>query len=158
MKHAILLALLLACGTAQATEDALLKAVAFALTADDATPVWADNRANCVFRLENMGATRNGTYIYYLNNIDPTRTAIAPYATFHEGRAISESLHVDLFGERTIREYRFPAFKIGEMAMHASRGEETKVTLELDTREHERVARAWKYIYSHGCKGHKSSF
>jgi hypothetical protein len=149
---AFLVALLLACGTAQAAGDVLLRAVTFALTGSDNESVSVLDRVHCIFRMEEI----NFIEIYYLNNVDPARLDIHQVQLKMPNGNIATWVEVSLFGDRTVYESRpYPG---KECLMGCGGDKEANHRLKLTTREDERVVRAWKYIYSHGCTGSKSSF
>jgi clan AA aspartic protease (TIGR02281 family) len=135
--------------SAQTSDDAILKAVAFALTGDDSRHVqdWPD----CVYVVKTESP--NGpVFTFRLNNIDPERLNVAERSDSETDIHISgEDTVVDEYG---VDPYA-PVNTTGgnKVLLHHSQW-----TLKLPTNESERLRRAWRYIYSHGCTGHKGAF
>jgi hypothetical protein len=151
--------------SALADTDVFLNAVAFALTGNDTANVQAFDRANCVFMLnaKNIGGHLGGE-VFHLNNVDIDRLTFQPWENV-AGKWIEVALH----GETTVYEYT------GTYTIDPNNpvvtAEQQKVLQEMEkpessssfvikiySGERDRLMRAWKYIYSHGCKGKKSSF
>jgi clan AA aspartic protease (TIGR02281 family) len=134
---------------AQASDGALLKAVAFALTGDDSRHVqdWPD----CVYVIKPESPT-GPVFTFRLNNIDPERLKVA------EGTDTETDIHIS--GEDTIvDEYSInPDIPPNTMRGNRVLLHHSQWTLKLPTNESERLLRAWRYVYSHGCTGHKGSF
>jgi hypothetical protein len=151
LKTNILLALLVVCSSAQADDDVLLKAVAFALTGSDGGHVTAVDWDQCVFRVEQV----NFSETYHLNNIDPTRLRFEQSKSTTQYADISYFVEVSLFGKGTVYEFLSPFEDKGGAPL--MQGGVASYQLHLPTREYQRVVEAWKYIYSHGCKGKISS-
>lgn len=143
---------------AGAQSAALMNAVAFALTGNDASPVHVIDQANCVFmiRPESVDGKVVGE-IFHLNNVQTDRITIQP---FHN--AIDQWLRVELRGASTVYEYtgnhpEWFADPLYRMSTGRPR-EASSYTLTLSTTEYDRMVRAYQYIYQHGCKGSKSLF
>jgi clan AA aspartic protease (TIGR02281 family) len=129
--------------------DTMLKAVAFVLANGDLAKVKAVDWAKCVFRVESIPLWHE-VDTFYLNNVDPARI------TIHQE---SVNIVVDLFGEDVVLDGSLAGF---ENSMGEKKPPEhytlTEAHISRKTAEYQRTVRAWKYIYSHGCTGHKSSF
>ncbi len=154
-----------------APSDTLLEAVGFALTANDNAVVQVIDRSNCVFGI--------GTSVFHLNNIATDRITLKSWVT--ESPMFGRKTHVTvaLHGDATIYETdevakfdhsndpglpaEFAALMKKDrvenpeqyMSHHITSKEHT---LSFETDESDRVQRAWKYIYAHGCVGAKSHF
>jgi clan AA aspartic protease (TIGR02281 family) len=138
-----------AAALAQAGDDAILKAVAFALTGDDSRHVqdWPD----CVYVIKAEAAS-GPVFTFRLNNIDPERLKIVEIGDTETDTHISgEDTIVDEYGVNA----DVPPNTTGgnKVLLHHSQW-----TLKFPTNESERLLRAWHYIYTHGCTGHKGSF
>ena len=103
---------------------------------------------------------------FKLNNIDPARIVIEPFTTtFKDGRTPDYFVDISVFGEGVVWELNGPdkhkyvhldgTIEYFNTLPHY---EANTHQIRLGTREYERVVRAWKYIYAHGCAGRKSSF
>jgi clan AA aspartic protease (TIGR02281 family) len=126
--------------------NTFLKAVAFALTGDDSTHVsdWDD----CVFQIK-VGAPIS-VLTFHLNNVDPARIRVAmaeQSATETDVRIFGEGVVVDEYGPDP------NSATAPKVLTH-----HTQWSVLTHTSEYDRLLRAWKYIYSHGCTGHTSSF
>jgi len=124
--------------------DTLLQAVSFVLTGSDIADVRAVDRGGCVFEIVDYGGIRGATERFYLNNVDLARVTLqGPFGDgpFHW---IDESIR----GQAVINEYtdRDGAHRRSDMAIR------------LGTVELARVLRAWRYIYTHGCRSTASAF
>ena len=119
----------------------LLKAVAFALTGDDSTHVsdWPD----CVFQIK-VGSPVE-VLTFHMNNIDPARIRITDGGDIH---IAGEGVVLDEYGKDSLS----AATALAVLTHH------DQWTITTHTTEPDRLLRAWKYIYSHGCQGQKSSF
>jgi hypothetical protein len=138
----------------QQTDDtALLKAINFALTGrDDITYTFAD-RLNCVVRWIRPSAQAGvqAVQTFYLNEVDVSR--IAFFKITETTQYDKEYLtRVELHGESTIEQNTF------DPAVGTQPFELTQTRLDLHTAEYNRVLRAWRYIYAHGCASSKTSF
>jgi hypothetical protein len=138
--------LALATTTAIAMEDPLMQAVGFALTGSDNTKVQIIDRKNCVFRI--------GSYdVFQLNNVQVNRLVIE--------KSFGMFVTVELHGNAPVYEQTGDMFKDAGFTLPAGvpdHGISNERTLDLVTKEPDRVQRAWKYIYSHGCVGKQSPF
>jgi hypothetical protein len=145
--------------------NSFLNAVAFALTGSDATPVRVVDQANCVFMVNPK--TENGRIVgevFHLNNIQTDRISIQPWEN-----VLGRWVQVELRGSSTIYEYT-GAYNTDATNPLVTPEQQEKLqslvqprqsasfTLKLDATETDRVVRAWRYIYSNGCKGSRSSF
>jgi hypothetical protein len=157
-----------------ASDTSLVRAVTFALTGSDGTKVDALDASNCVFQVKSEKYFRDDRYtavdIFYLNNVDPHRIAIQNRQQTEYSGQTSSFIDVDLYGEEAVWEGPTtlifdPTLKGSLNPRRDSNGNlqfrmerRTHKSLELNTPEFDRYARAWKYIYADGCKGSKSSF
>jgi hypothetical protein len=118
-----------------------MRAVGFALTGrDDAEPKAID-RANCVFAYKDD--------VFYLNNVQTDRIKI-------QENPFGGVINVDLHGDDIVVEH-------GVVSTDPNRENRKEYDLKeyhliLKTDELDRMKRAWRYIYSHGCAGKKSPF
>ncbi len=101
--------------------------------------------------------TENGRLVgevFHLNNVQIDRVSIVPWQNIG-GRWIQ----VELRGASTIYEYT-GAYDSDKPYQGLNRPRRSaSLTLKLQkTTELDRVVRAWRYIYSNGCKGAKSAF
>jgi hypothetical protein len=119
--------------------EAVLKAINFALTGVDEITFKFLDEAACVVTNARPGTRSVDTF--YLNAIDASHTKFLLVRQTTTGQT-----RVELHGESAIR----------ETTLRPARQLET--TLSLNTLEHDRVMRAWKYIYANGCTSAKSSF
>jgi hypothetical protein len=138
--------------------DTFTDAIAFAVSGSDATKVVAVNKQNCIFKV--------GNDTFYFNNIYLDRATTRPMRN-NLGR---EWVEVDLHGKDKIVEiYVEPAKNDGsEIARNmAARYPDmfkpkwqshTDYVLTVQTKEHDRLVRAWRFIYANGCKAKESPF
>ena len=128
----------------RAGDGALLKAIAFVLTGDDANAITFVDRAECAVRFHpGTGNYFDDTYelaqtpaiTVYLNRVNLARSGV---------RAFEHGVEVTLRGESVVR---YPPAKSTS---------EYRITHGTD--EYQRFRRALDYIYSHGCKGAKDAF
>jgi clan AA aspartic protease (TIGR02281 family) len=132
----------------QANDAVLTTAVAFALTGDDGSRPqrWPD----CIYVVKGQAPTP--VWTFHLNNIDSQRLRI-------EERSETET-DVHISGEDVIvDEYNVdPTIPAGTMGGNKIITHHNQWILKLPTSEFDRLARAWHYIYGHGCTGHQGSF
>jgi hypothetical protein len=148
--------------SANATEpDVFMRAVGFALTGSDDADPRAIDRANCIFELKDE--------IFRLNNIHTDRIEIQgreQKSAYGTRRWVTVSLHGDEVVYETTRK---PMTDDGSKFMQELKQSMPELfkphrevskehQLQLETGDQNRVARAWTYIYSHGCAGKKSPF
>jgi len=156
MKSWSLLALsLFVCPFAAAQDPALLKAISFALTGSDASNFEFSDASQCTVHRSVSNATGHGEEVYYLNNIDPSRSVFTQYTQKYPEYAMSQFFStVELHGEGAVYEYHWimdrPAFN------NTMKTADHEIT--VYTSEHSRLIRSWKYIYAHGCKAAHSSY
>jgi hypothetical protein len=150
-----------------ANDDVFTKAVTFALTGSDSSDVKIVDRAACIFSISNgTKGNHNGDKIFHLNNVDLGRLKISTNAeSYPRGSmyAMIKGLTITLHGEATVYEdteiYQVPPEVSQAYGKdHIGPTSANDYTIGLYTDEYNRVVRAWKYIYTHGCKGSKSSF
>ncbi|MFI4890952.1 MAG: TIGR02281 family clan AA aspartic protease [Steroidobacterales bacterium] len=128
--------------------DVLLKAVAFALAGDDTTHVEAGT--DCTFQIPVFAATLT----FHLNNVDPARIRF-------ERPNLHSQTRVQIFGERVVVDRDGEASDetmIGGRYYDGGLTHYTTFIIVAHTTEYQRMLRAWRYIYAHGCDGMKSSF
>jgi clan AA aspartic protease (TIGR02281 family) len=138
-----------AAALSQTSNGAILKAVAFALTGDDSRHVqdWPD----CVYTIKPESPS-DSVFTFRLNNVDPERLKVIEISELETDVHISgEDTVVDEFGVNP--DIPFNTTGGSRVLLHHSQW-----TLKLPTNEADRLLRAWHYIYSHGCIGHKGSF
>jgi len=146
---------------AYAADDVLLQAVSFALTGSDGSKVVAVDRAQCIFKIDNE--------TYFLNNIYVDRISVRNWSN----KLGNFWATVDLHGKKKVFEQFTPApvFTGSEsdrlsMSINPNYFAEAKArtsastdyTLRVETRESDRLLKAWQYIYANGCKGMTSPF
>jgi hypothetical protein len=136
------IALTLACSTVTHGEtDVFMRAVGFALTGrDDAEPKAID-RANCVFAYQDD--------VFYLNNVQTDRIQI---------QENQFGINVVLHGDDIVVEHGVVSTDPNGQSAKMHRENRKEYHLILKTDELDRMKRAWRYIYSHGCVGKKSPF
>jgi hypothetical protein len=144
-----------------ASPETLLKAINFALQGKDvARYVWK-SRPDCVVVSD---ATFSGVHtieVLYLNRVDASRIRVKPYSLRNPAGRIENYVEVELHGEDTIREYTSDEPKTASadtQAIMKALAPPTEWSYTLETNEPDRVVRAWKYIYAHGCRSAHSSF
>jgi len=135
-----------------AADDSLLKAINFALTGSDRITYSFTERGACVVSWTHPSAEDgvNAVDTFYLNNIDISRAAwqeMQSKSQFGTNRFIRVELH----GESAIRENGF--IPRASQVLTAN-----DVTLDLHTTERDRLIRARRYVYAHGCKSAHSSY
>ena len=147
-------------GYADSESDVLLKTVAFALTANEGTEVEAVDQRDCVFRINKE--------IYRLNNVRLDRLRFQDQVRTLKDRKHQVTL-VYLSGETTVQESIYEGLDENNNQLTAEVMQQLKekfpgvfeahntplnqVTLVLPTDDGRRVREAWRFIYSHGCRG-----
>jgi hypothetical protein len=140
-------------------DDVLLNAINFALTGHDGIRYTFSDRTACVmthaqpsFDIMTNSVTPGvqAVEIFHINNIDVSRIVFTKMQRKSRD-AVDYFTRVELHGESVIRENTFEPAR-GQSLLS------NDVTLDLNTTEYDRLVRAWRYIYSHGCKSAKSSF
>jgi hypothetical protein len=140
--------------------EVLTQAVSFAITGTDATKVTVVDRAQCIFKINN--------FTYYLNNVFADRIYVRNWSN----KLGNFWATVDLHRKRKIVEEFVPApvftgsesdrlLMAGDpnyFATKAQTSTATDYTIRVETRESERLTKAWQYIYANGCKGMTSPF
>ena len=140
---ALVAGLLLVSGAAHSETDVFMRALGFALTGrDDAEPK-AINRANCVFAYQDD--------VFYLNNVQTDRIKI-------QENQFGGVINVDLHGDDIVVEHGVVSTDPTDQSAKTHRENRKEYHLILKTDELDRMKRAWRYIYSHGCTGKKSPF
>lgn len=146
----------LAGGVAEASppsaNDVLLKAINFALTGSDRTTYSFTDRGACSVSWKRPSAQDGVDAVdaFYINSIDVSRAAWQEMESKTPVFGTSRFIRVELLGETVIRSNGF---------IPASTTLSTNdVTLDLNTSERDRLIRAWRYIYAHGCKSARSSY
>jgi hypothetical protein len=126
---------------------------------DDSKVIVAD-RAQCIFKINN--------FTYHLNNVYADRIAVRNWSN----KIGNFWATVDLHGKRKIVEEFVPApvftgsetdrlLMAGDPNYFATKAQTsvaTDYTIRVETRESERLIKAWQYIYANGCKGMTSPF
>ena len=143
-----------------ADDDALMRAVGFALTgSDDADTKVIGDRANCVFAIKND--------LFRLNNVYTNRIKIQLWQRQPHG-ILEQWVTVVLYGDEIVFENTVePPKDDGSELMQQMRANSpemfkphhytyTEYELYLATSDQDRVKRAWQYVYSHGCTGRQS--
>jgi hypothetical protein len=145
--------------SARADTDAFLSAVMFALTGSDKVTIQIVDRPNCVFLLTTeYGDGKIVGETYHLNNVDVDRIKIEQWHNSY-----SQWIQTELHGDSVVYERRL--MKPGALLPKSfpnidlpSQTSSNSTTLTIYSNELERLSHAWKYVYSHGCKGKKSPF
>ena len=130
--------LLSPCTALAANDDVLMQAVSFAVTGSDANKVVVVDRAQCIFRVKDD--------TYYFNNIYTDRVAIQYWTN-----KLFQWATVDIHGKKKVVDHFSPPPK----GQTTSSSDET---IYVNTRESDRLKKAWEYIYANGCKGMTSPF
>ena len=135
-------------------DDVLLTAINFALSGHDGITYKFSDRLECVVTKDFPSAQQGVQAVetFYLNNIDASRIAFLKMQSKSEYE-VENFTRVELHGESVVRENKFDPEPPTLQPLQF-----TDVTLDLHTTEYDRLVRAWRYIYSHGCKSAKSSF
>lgn len=143
-----------------ANDDPFLKAVSFALTGSDGGTIKVMDRRNCTFAVEND--------VFHLDRVETDRISLREFRNKLGDQWIVVELHGDKIVVRTTPPANLaPGLdqesidKIRQKAPHLFETSTTTYSdypLRLETSEKDRVARAWSYIYAHGCTGRKSPF
>jgi len=146
---------------ARGEPDVFMRAVGYALTGSDNAEPKAIDRAKCVF-----GVKKD---VFRLNNVHTDRIVIQGWQSktaygvehwvtvaLHGDEVVYETTSEPVKDDgsefvRQLRQYHPESFK----PQHATTKEHE---LRLDTADQDRVTRAWKYIYDHGCVGKQSPF
>lgn len=141
--------------------DTLLKAINFALLGnDDRRYVWK-SREQCIVMMPPMESVQSATDFdtFYLNHIDVSRMRVESYDVKFNDH-IEHRVKVELHGEDVILEQRMqvPANYGPVPPAYSGTRSTAEYTYTRETTEYERMVRAWKYIYSHGCHSAKASF
>lgn len=157
----IAFALLVWSNTIHAESDILLEAISFAITGSDGANVIPIDRAKCIFRISDD--------TFYLNNVQTDRISIQNWKN-----KLQQWATIELHGKDKVAEVYSPGIKftgseLDQAAMardpnfFAKRGRPSAApkndyTITVYTREQDRLLKAWRYIYAHGCKGTSSPF
>jgi hypothetical protein len=156
MRKTITLGLLFIFGAASnaatVDDDVLLKAINFALTGHDGITYSFVDRGACVVNWV-RGSSETAVQAiqtYHLNSVDASRISIQRMKSTSQF-GVESLIRVELHGESVIQENGFTPPETTKFDLN-------DVTLDLHTTEYDRLMRAWRYIYSHGCKSGRSSF
>ena len=151
----------LAASSELAASDAkLLKALSFARFGSDGVPIEVVDISQCVFRRVLSVGENAGEEVYYVNNIDPSRISISQwkenalaYSLGPGWRLDGQYWKVEIHGEGKIMEthWRHKDPKLNRDSVVSDE------ELIFYTNDRLRIKRSWKYIFSHGCIGHKIS-
>jgi len=165
------LLLLAAAAPVLAQRDPFLPTVAFALTGDDDAKVLPVDRTHCVF---SVGDPDRKMETFYLNNIQVDRlvfnrsvrknnvgefplTTVELHgnATVYESDETKEPLKEGAFDPALARQMKKTDPNVFSAKPTRSHTTSNEHTLSIYTGDHERLVRAWKYIYANGCSGQK---
>ena len=137
---------------ARVDDATLLKAINFALTGGDRTTYVFESREQCTVTSSHPSAQEGVQAVetYYLNNVDVSRIEFLKMHSKSQFET-EDFIRVQLRGESVVRVTTFAPTTTPALQW-------TAVSLDLHTDEYQRVIRAWRYIYAHGCKSAKSSF
>ena len=140
-----------------ADSETLLKAINFALLgSDDRVYSWR-SVGDCVVVSEADNPNFRSVEVLHLNNVDAARLRVGQYSLSFKDGHTEHYVKVELHGEDTIRDYALQNKAAGETSLpepsSTTSWEYTRQTL-----EHDRMVRAWRYVYAHGCKSAHSSF
>jgi hypothetical protein len=140
----------------------LLKAVGFALTGTDDAEVGVVDRRHWIFAI--------GTEVFFLNNVEVDRLDLRSVVSAKRLDYGEEYVLSDLHGGAAVYEnatqVTFDPTNQLDVAIRQNKPDffepkrfrSNEHPLVLHTREADRVKRAWKFIYSHGCSGARSRF
>lgn len=135
---------------AYAESGPLEQAVSFVTTGSDSSSVLAVDRPNCIFQVsQEQSGTIVQEYKWHFNAIDTKRINLRPAYGGMMGNSVTTNVH----GSSTILELLDPGE--GDNAHWRSYSDREYI---VSTDEYPRLARAWQYIYSHGCKARSSNF
>ena len=132
--------------------EVLLKAINFALTGYDGIGYVYVDQAECIVSWTRP-STQPGVQVidtFHLNNVDASRIKFVKMKSTFESE-VTYFHRIELYGESVIRENSFSPSTTPPLYWD-------DVTLDVQTTEHDRLVRAWHYIYTHGCKSARSSF
>jgi hypothetical protein len=132
---------MLACTVAHSETDVFIRAVGFALTGMDDAETKVIDRANCVFAYQDD--------VFYLNNVHTDRIQI---------QDLGGVINVVLHGDDIVVDHGVVLTDPTDQSAKTHRVNRKEYRLILKTDELDRMKRAWRYIYSHGCVGKKSPF
>jgi hypothetical protein len=152
--------LLSPCAALAVNDDVLMQAVSFAVSGSDANKVVVVDRAQCIFKVKDD--------TYYFNNIYTDRVAFQ----YWKNKLGDEWATVDIHGKKKVVDHYSPppTFTGSELDRQlmadnpnyfATKGQtasSSDETIRVNTRESDRLKKAWAYIYANGCKGMTSPF
>jgi hypothetical protein len=136
-----------------AESDLLLQVVSFAVTGSDGSKVVVVDRAQCIFRV------RSDTF--YFNNVYTDRIS---FQNLHNqlGQAwstveIHGKLKVVDVGNVSVQEPAELTKALKDYYREVYEANSTSYTdriIRVDTRESDRLVKAWQFIYAHGCQSY----
>jgi hypothetical protein len=135
--------------------DTLLRAINFALLGTDTPSFKWKSAEDCVVISVTDGTAATFTEVLHLNNVNFSRISIRQYQLKYSDH-VEDYVEVGLHGEDVVRESTMEP-KSADVP-HLEPGTQMEYTYKRQTKEYERMVRAWKYIYSHGCRSARSSF
>jgi hypothetical protein len=140
--------------------DVLLKAINFAINGKDEKDFVWKSRPECVVVAEHGMPNFHSVEVVYLNNVDASRIRVGPYSLSYQDGHVEHYVKVELHGEATIREYsaEYQGKDLTGQPVQPSHESSTDWAYDRQTIEADRMIRAWKYIYAHGCSSARSSF
>jgi hypothetical protein len=128
--------------------DTLLEAVTFVLTGKDIGDIRIVDRAGCIFERTSFSSRQSPvlTERYYLNNVDLSRVTLRGPLT--DGFNFYHWIDENIRGQGVVYEYT------NQSGTH----QQSEFSPNLQTAELGRVQRAWRYIYTHGCRSAASAY
>jgi hypothetical protein len=131
------------------------QAVSFAVTGSYGSRVVAVDRAQCIFRVKQN--------TYYLSNIYTDRISFQNkvghvWVELHGKQRVADIANVGVQAVQEPPELTKELNAYYREVYDANSTSYTDYKLQIDTDESARVMKAWKYIYTNGCKGMTSPF
>jgi hypothetical protein len=137
--------------------DVFLTAVGLALTGSDHSTVHIVDRSDCIFSLQHTGSYgERDVEIFHLNNVHVDKLTIQVFGKREGRREIVKYLKIALQGDAVVYEDKILVQpKFGPQLNFPALDDETTSDhmLTLYTNKTRTIARAWSYIYEHGCRG-----
>lgn len=149
-------------GPVRPDRDVMLKAINFALTGSDAISYDFEGASNCQVIRETAKDSDewHSIEVFHLDNIDASRIVLNKYQLKYTDR-IEDWVDIELHGEDVVREDRATrthVYQYSHETVHEGPTKQNDYKYKLQTKEYDRLVRAWQYIYAHGCKSATSSF
>jgi clan AA aspartic protease (TIGR02281 family) len=129
-------------------EDAVfMRAIRYLLTGDDSGEIEFLDLSSCEFKVQHFDAKYFSKTEIHLNNVEEARTVIQKNQPSYGASGSDPNITIKIRGQNLARWPRQKALTTNESDRFVS-----EYTWTINTTELDRVNRAWRYIYSHGCK------